>query len=394
MANPVEEARLTTISGGTSAANIVIDLPAGIVAGEGLLITLAVNDDPTVVWPAGWTEFYDYRDGNNRVIINGVYRDADGTEGSTVAVTLGTAEQFSAIAVRYSGVDFTDTPPESATGVATGDPPEITPTSGSQDYKILAPIAIDTLSTTITTFPTGYSNTLDLPSHTAGPTVRLGMCELDISAASEDPPAYVLSGTNRRIITTIAITPVSSGAEISADINEAGDTTSASIGGVAGISAGVIEVGDTTAAAIDSVSSVNASVQEDGDATLAAISSIVVPVSNVGANVQEAGDSTAAQLESVASIGASIAEDGDTTLAEFRGVSGIAAIVLESGDVTGASLIVVAKISANVLEQGDLTQALFSGKKLISAIALVDIFAAYGSGSDVFAAYGARINIK
>ena len=212
MANPVEEARATTISEGTATTSAVINLPSGITSGEGLLVTISVNDIPGSTFPGGWTELFNIPTSADKATLICGYRDADGTEGSTITVTLSTSEQFSAVAARYSGVDFGTNIPEYVTGV-TDDPANITPAGGALDYKILAPIAIDTNLTTITSFPSGYSNTLDQQSHSSGPACRLGMCEKDLTAASsENPGAYTLSGSNRKITATIAITPVAGGA--------------------------------------------------------------------------------------------------------------------------------------------------------------------------------------
>ena len=211
MANPVEELRATTVSGVTAVTVAVLNLPASIVSGEGLLATCVTNDSPSSSWPAGWTELFNINDTINNVAVICAYRDADGTEGSTVTLTLGTSEQFSAVTARYSGVDFGVTPPEFVQGVNL-DPANITPTSGAQDYKILAPIGIDTNGTTITSFPSGYVNTLDQQSSGSGPACRLGMCESDLTAASsENPGAYVLSGGARKTTATIAITPAAAG---------------------------------------------------------------------------------------------------------------------------------------------------------------------------------------
>ena len=196
--------------------------------------------------------------------------------------------------------------------------------------------------------------------------------------------------------TTAAISALSSSA-ITANIAEAGDTTSAAMAPVIGINANISEAGDTTTATLATIVSINANVNEDGDTTAAAISTSVAPA-EITANVNEAGDTTSAPMAVIVSINANVNEDGDTTAAAIS--TGIApaqitANIAEDGDTTAAQIATIVSINANVSELGDTTVAEIStGGELIAANAEINIFPAYSGRSAISPAYVSKVDIS
>lgn len=161
------------------------------------------------------------------------------------------------------------------------------------------------------------------------------------------------------------------GSSITANVQEEGDVTTASLQSVASVTANVQEEGDVTTASLQSVASLTANIQEEGDVTTAAFR--VTAESSITANVQEDGDTTTAALQLVAQVTANAQEEGDVTTAAFRTVldSTITANVQEEGDVTTAALSSVGQITANVQEEGDTTVANISTTQIAGITANV-----------------------
>jgi hypothetical protein len=121
----------------TAGTSHVITLPASIASGDGILILLDKGSTSgTFDSLAGWTELLDENLGNGIAVW---YRDADGTEGSTVTFTHTTSTRSATIAYRITGnKKFSVRAPELstvATGTSTGpDATTCTPTGGAKDY--------------------------------------------------------------------------------------------------------------------------------------------------------------------------------------------------------------------------------------------------------------------
>jgi hypothetical protein len=82
----------------TGALSHVLDMPAGVVAGE-LLLALTNSNGPTLFSAIGWTNLFGA--GLKQVL----YKIADGTEGATQAVTTSTYHTLSATVLRISGAN-------------------------------------------------------------------------------------------------------------------------------------------------------------------------------------------------------------------------------------------------------------------------------------------------
>lgn len=218
-ASPTVQTTATT-SVSTATSTPLINLPASIQAGDLLLVFLRHTNAGTVTWPGtpdvDWHElFEDSSDASNDVTAM-AWREADGTEGATITVTLGAANRVAALAWRISGAIDPDTqPPEFAT-LTTGtsltpDPGTSTPTGGSQDYLFLAITGMEGENTAAPTFPASYVGGIDVDTGTGGtvPTncVAAGASR-QLTAASDDPGTFTYAGTSDDwTATTVAVHP-------------------------------------------------------------------------------------------------------------------------------------------------------------------------------------------
>ena len=142
----------------------VINLPDGDPpTGDRVIAYISVEDVVTFTWPAGWTVIFS--DTNSSVSLDIAYRDIDGSEGFAggndfITVTTNLIKSSSHISHRIIEYDTTVAPEVSTSVVGTSvspDPASITPSSGSEDYLIIAIEAHNTASTTATP-PANYSN--------------------------------------------------------------------------------------------------------------------------------------------------------------------------------------------------------------------------------------------
>jgi hypothetical protein len=203
VAFPTVAARATDINI-TSTTSQALDLPTGITAGDLLVVTvqIATGIPQTITWPSGWTQLYSQVNG---VVVQGAaaYRVADGTEGSTVTITLSSNSGVQSVALRITGHDSA-TAPQAGTATtgttSTPNPPSLTPTGGAKDYLWIACCVSDAAN--VTAAPTNYSN-LTVP----GSGSDIGTAERLLNAASEDPGTFTLASSNEWVANTIAVHP-------------------------------------------------------------------------------------------------------------------------------------------------------------------------------------------
>lgn len=197
MAAPVDANRATTNI--TSAASPwTVNLPAGIVAGDTLVMFTRTGGAQTIASVTGWTflvddDTSDASDDNTCVW----YRKADGAEGSTVSVTLSGTAKGAAITYLITGAEDPGlrAPQISAVAVGTGanaDPPLVTPAGILKDYLFIVLGGLDGETQTFTA-PTNYSNLASANSGTAGiatTNVVIGSATRQLTAYSEDPGTF------------------------------------------------------------------------------------------------------------------------------------------------------------------------------------------------------------
>lgn len=212
----MDAGRATTgISSATSPWTV--NLPASIASGDTLILKARSCAGATFTTPAGWSVLLannssDASDDNTAMY----YRKADGTEGSTLSLTLSTTNRGAAIVWRITGAaDPTITPPEITTSLYTTgntNPVSITPTGGSKDYLWITTLANDgTGGASSGGQPSGYSNFIDQQDGGGGGAAtkdRVQGASKTSTASSEDPGVWTNSAPNSGgISTTIAVYP-------------------------------------------------------------------------------------------------------------------------------------------------------------------------------------------
>lgn len=224
MASPVIEGTADSNSS-TSSTSFTVNLPTGIVSGEGILVAVTRDGGAgTVSFPAGYTELYDLIDDDSFATGAAAWKQSTGGEPASITVTSTTSDPFVARAWRISGAtDFTVTPPDFDTVVNAGnttthDPPNVSVTGGSNDILIIPILHFDTYTASVSSFPSGYGNTGSAASGTSGSQCEMAWCDLSTTAASENPGAYTLS-TTRRAVTSTIIFQASGGAPAVTNVN-------------------------------------------------------------------------------------------------------------------------------------------------------------------------------
>lgn len=178
----------------------IVALPSGITDGDLLIITIGAwdyqYDDPSITWPEDWTglmtEYDSYR------AYGVAYRVADGSEGSTVTITLGADcvsahQSFRVSAYRgipeisYGGVATTSTP----------DPPSLTPSWGalSTTLWIAGFVGGDATSASISSYPTNYTDGQFTKSADVSGYGYASSAERSLAASSEDPGEFTVNVT-------------------------------------------------------------------------------------------------------------------------------------------------------------------------------------------------------
>ena len=182
-------------------------------SGEGVIIILSRDGGSgTVTWSDSFVELYDLNDDDGFSSGAAAYKQAGGSEPSTITVTSSLSGEFAARCYRISGhLDFSTQAPDVGTitsdgNVTSHDPPSVNVTGGAADILSIAALPVDTHNVTISTYPTSYINTGRTQSGTSGSQCQIAFATRALSAvSSEDPSAFVLSGTRRAIPTTILI---------------------------------------------------------------------------------------------------------------------------------------------------------------------------------------------
>lgn len=178
----------------TVAVSHNLTLPAGIQSGD-LLIALigsgsAINQTINIQG-SGWTELFFVGVASNRKYAKGFYRIADGTEGSSITVDLGTQHRLSYQIYRI--INYNSNPEANAVylGIDGSDPPALTPSWGAKDTLWIAGL-----------IPTGSSGTPSAPSNYTDLTVQSGFSTVtvtarrELNASTENPSTFGGSYTN------------------------------------------------------------------------------------------------------------------------------------------------------------------------------------------------------
>ncbi len=205
---PVVEDVTQTLSG-TNTTSHTVNLPATVNSGDLLIIVCRVGGTINSI-PSGWTVFVSHT-------ANPVYAlIADGTEDggtATVGTSSASVGAFRVIRISNHGVDLVGLWNGSSVyigHVSSADPPSVNPV----DWDVLDTLWIATTVTsnsgqTITGYPSGYTNT----GYSITGFTGVATAFKNSAAASEDPGAFTLGASGAWLARTIAVSPVTTGAD-------------------------------------------------------------------------------------------------------------------------------------------------------------------------------------
>ncbi len=203
----VQDFESTAIAEGnttSSTTSHVLTLPTGIISGNIIFGFVSLPDDGIgFSWPAGWTELAENGAGGGSGSVG--YRIADGTEGSTITVTLDTASLGVWATILVTGSK--ETAPEintveldSGTGI---DPGSLTPSWGTKENLWFAIMLSDGNIGSGPTSPTNYTEIMERRNAQGS----IVVAERLLSAASENPGQFSTSNSKFHIAWTLAIEP-------------------------------------------------------------------------------------------------------------------------------------------------------------------------------------------
>ena len=202
----------TTSIVSTNEINHLVSLPAGIVAGNLLIVAFAADGGPSIDFPAGWTLLFMNDTPTQLTTLAVAYRQADGTEGASITVITGLSEQSAHNSYLISGADNPTVRPPQNSGAskfdnANPDSPILTPTGGAKDYLWLSCAGVDG-GRAFTVAPLNYTNLLSADSGSPASGVSCGSARRILNASSENPEAFTIETGDEWVAVTIAIHPV------------------------------------------------------------------------------------------------------------------------------------------------------------------------------------------
>ena len=198
---PTIEATATYDGPGAEASSFAVTLPSGIQSGDLLVVFTASSSEynANTNTPSGWTALYTGNYGTGNTVAACFYREATGSEGSTVTVTTSISTRLAATAYRISGWDDSGTVADAieVSSAATGtsqapDPASLTPSWGS--LKTLWLAAAHSSAGSGIAYPASYTS--GISGYTANSTTwhaRASTAERELEATSENPGAFSLA---------------------------------------------------------------------------------------------------------------------------------------------------------------------------------------------------------
>lgn len=223
MAFPV----VAAVNGGNHSVDVgspfqhTVNLPSGIASGDLLLVLFSSDGSgETFSYPAGWNEMV--LEGGSGFTCNSAWRKADGTEGSTILVTLTSAEQSCHTSFRITGYFNSATEGDFIQISTVADGTSVSPNANplnpaNWDVEDTLWIAWCTANgtvspfTNVTAYPTDYTDgRTDLAENGNG--VTNGTASRNNAVASEDTGAFTIDVSTTWRAFTIAIRPAAAAA--------------------------------------------------------------------------------------------------------------------------------------------------------------------------------------
>jgi len=217
MAFPVVEttAESAVTTAGTSHT---VNLPSGIVSGNLLLIFFSIGSTAaTLNSVTDWFELVDVSAARDTKIL---YRQADGSEGSTLGLTTSASTKSATIAYRISGAENPATQAPQLSTLATGtstapDPGTCTPTGGAKDYLWIAQFSLAGEEADDDTWcnsaPADYTGLLQVTAGVAGTNIGVenATAHRQVNAASQNPGTFSVDVSLAWRAYTVAVHPSS-----------------------------------------------------------------------------------------------------------------------------------------------------------------------------------------
>lgn len=190
-----------------SASTYAVPLPAGIVAGDQLIIFVHVSSASarTITAPDGWTEVFNIVGPGDVRRFACYRRTATGSEGATVSVSINANARFATVAyaVRDAQAAVEAT---TATGSGTNpDPPALFPTWGTA-ANLWITVAASPSATATVTPPTGYDDTLSISTGNTVP-AHIAAATRVVSSVSANPSAWTVVSNANWAAATVAVRP-------------------------------------------------------------------------------------------------------------------------------------------------------------------------------------------
>lgn len=199
--------QVAAVNGGNDLVNQMnhtVNLPAGINAGDLLLVFFCSDGNPVITFPGGWTQLFQTISGG-LVAFCCWYRIADGGEGATITVNTSLNQKTAHTSYRITGYSAVPEVGVSATGVsANPDPPNLAPSWGAKDTLWFASCGYDDGAKTVNAYPANYLNGRNDRSNSVTG-CGVGTAERDLNASPENPGTFTLSGADEWVANTVAI---------------------------------------------------------------------------------------------------------------------------------------------------------------------------------------------
>jgi hypothetical protein len=200
----------TGVNNTSSSSSHTINLPTGRSVGDLILTSFCFDDDGNNVSSfTGFTQLFnnpfDLSDQGRHFVY---YRVVTGSEGATASLTSGNGTRFvawtglikgwnSSFVPQFAFTDYQGTNP---------DPPSLTPTWGSQSclwLAIAAGRATNGAGVSVSAYPTDYSYYQN--SQALSERMSMGVAARQLTASSQNPGTFTMSGSSNFSVATIAI---------------------------------------------------------------------------------------------------------------------------------------------------------------------------------------------
>lgn len=202
---------ITTSLKGSSGTTFTINLPSNLVSNNGILMIVTAYQQPTISTPTGWTLVATGINGSSQrgPRVSVFIKVSNGAEGSTVSVTLGAANEATAITARITNWTSATTSVEgsviNAGGTLNPNPPSQTASWGSANNLFVALVGIRS-SSTVTAYPTNYTLYQTIASNTANSNRgETTIAARELANATDDPSTFTFTASDDMVTGTLVI---------------------------------------------------------------------------------------------------------------------------------------------------------------------------------------------